>query len=332
MLSIGPWRWIKSRRQKWFCYDIWNIGVVRKDIDEICRNGRLEDVVWAPRRRKYEFIADPFVFRNATELTVLVEKFEYVRSCKGKIVRCRLAPGPGQYQLHDLLEKDCHLSYPYTFCDGDVQYCIPETNEAKRCDLYRIRESGALELTRTLIEGVAVTDATVFFEGGLWWLFCTHSGSAELYIYHAETPRGEWMAHARNPVKTDVSSSRPAGPPYRRHRTLYRPAQDCSLTYGGAVAINKILELAPDRFREEVVCRISPERPGEYPNGFHTLNVLDGACVVDGKRTVTDWAWFFRGWVFGARSRARIRRLRRAAGHERSAISEVRLDQGASPG
>ena len=133
-------------------------------------------------------------------------------------------------------------------------------------------------------EGAPVTDATVFLEGGLWWLFCTHPGSAELYVYHAETLQGEWTAHALNPVKRDVSSSRPAGTPYRRRGGLYRPAQDCSTTYGGAVAINRILELAPDRFREEVVYRIGPEWPGKYPDGFHTLNVLDGACVVDGKR------------------------------------------------
>jgi hypothetical protein len=309
MLSIKPWDWIKARRQRWFCYDIWNIGLVHKDIDEICGEGRLEDVVWAPRPRKYEFIADPFVLKNASELTVLAEQFEYVRSCKGNIVRCRLAPGPGQYQLHDVLDQDCHLSYPYTFWDGDFQYCIPETYEARRCDLYRVTESGALEFVRTLIEGAPITDATVFFEGGLWWLFCTHADSTDLYLYHAKTLHGAWTPHVLNPVKSDVSSSRPAGPPYRRRGNLYRPAQDCSTTYGGAVIINRILELAPDRFREEAVCRIDPERPGEYPDGFHTLNVLDGACVVDGKRIVTDWAWFFRGWVFGARSRARRRRL-----------------------
>ena len=259
MLSIKPWGWIKARRQKWFCYDIWNTGVVNKDIDEICRNGRLDDVLWVPRQRKYEFIADPFVLKNASELTVLVEQFEYVRSCKGKIVRCRLAPGSGQYQLHDVLDRDCHLSYPYTFRDGDCQYCIPETYEARRCDLYRIRESGALEFIRTLIEGHPITDATVFVEGGLWWLFCTHADSAELYVYHAKTLHGDWTAHVLNPVKCDVSSSRPAGPPYRRRGNLYRPAQDCSNTYGGAVIINRILELAPDRFREEFVCRIGPE-------------------------------------------------------------------------
>jgi hypothetical protein len=191
-------------------------------------------------------------------------------------------------------------------------YCVPEMHEAKRCDLYLIKESGDLDFIQTLIDGVAVIDPTVFFENGRWWLLCTHEGSAELYGYHAQTLGGAWIAHALNPLKRDVSSARPAGPPYRRRGKLYRPAQDCSTTYGGAVVINRILELSPERFREEVVCRIAPEASGDYPDGFHTLNVLDGMCVVDGKKIVTDWSWFFRGWIFGARSRAR----RRQAGRE----------------
>jgi hypothetical protein len=312
MLSIKPWISVRSRVQRSFCYDIWNVGIVYKDIDEICSDGHLTDVTWVPRQGRYEFIADPFVLRNSSPLTVFLERYEYQGSCKGRISRCQLGPGAGQYELHDVLDRDCHLSYPYVFSDGSSCYCVPEMHESKRCDLFVVREAGDLEFVRTMLEGIPVTDATIFFENGRWWLFCTHRGSVELHVYHAETLRGEWTAHARNPVKSDVSSSRPAGPPYRRRGGLYRPAQDCSITYGGAVAINRILELAPDRFREEVVCRIGPETSGEYPHGFHTLNVLDGACVVDGKRTVIDWAWFFRGWVFGARSRARLRRLRGA--------------------
>jgi hypothetical protein len=53
---------------------------------------------------------------------------------------------------------------------------------------------------------------------------------------------------------------------------------------------------------------------------------------VDGKRTVVEWAWFFRGWVFGTRSRARLLRLRRAAAYGRTAMSEVRLGQNVPPG
>jgi hypothetical protein len=61
-----PWDWIKGRRHNWFCYDIWNIGVVNKNVDEICPNGRLDGVVCVPRQPKYEFIEDPFVLKTAS--------------------------------------------------------------------------------------------------------------------------------------------------------------------------------------------------------------------------------------------------------------------------
>ncbi len=34
---------------------------------------------------------------------------------------------------------------------------------------------------------------------------------------------------------------------------LYRPAQDCSVTYGGAVVINRIDRLTPEEFSEQPV-------------------------------------------------------------------------------
>jgi hypothetical protein len=125
-----------------------------------------------------------------------------------------------------------------------------------------------LEFDRMLIEGVPITDATVFFEGGLWWLFCTHVGSVELHVYHAKTLHGESTAHTLNPVKREVSSSRPAGPPYRRRGDLYRPAQDCSITFGGGVTINRVLELAPDRFREGSCAASVRRRPGRIHTAF----------------------------------------------------------------
>ena len=40
-------------------------------------------------------------------------------------------------------------------------------------------------------------------------------------------------------VKTDVRSARPAGTPFVYQGELYRPAQDCSRTYGGSIVIHR---------------------------------------------------------------------------------------------
>ena len=83
MLSIEPWDWIKARRRKWLCYDIWNIGVVNKDIDEICRNGRLDHVVGCPDK-EVRVHRDLFVLKNASELTVLVEESETCEAARAR--------------------------------------------------------------------------------------------------------------------------------------------------------------------------------------------------------------------------------------------------------
>ena len=38
------------------------------------------------------------------------------------------------------------------------------------------------------------------------------NNQVSLHLFFSETLRGNWSAHPLNPVKTDVRSSRPAGP------------------------------------------------------------------------------------------------------------------------
>jgi hypothetical protein len=67
--------------------------------------------------------------------------------------------------------------------------------------------------------------------------------------------------------------------------SLCRPAQDCSRTYGGAVAVNRIVKLTPTAFEEELVGRIEPDPSGPYRHGMHTVCPIGGLTLVDGKRT-----------------------------------------------
>ena len=142
-----------------------------------------------------------------------------------------------------------------------------------------------------------------------WWLFCSE-GSLKLMAYHAQAPDGPWRPHWLNPLKIDVTSSRPAGPLFERDGMLLRPAQDCSGTYGAAVVLHRIVELTPDRFEEVRLGRIGREIDGPYPHGFQTLNALGERCMVDGKRTVFDPTWILRGRAHGRKVRARRARPR----------------------
>jgi hypothetical protein len=73
---------------------------------------------------------------------------------------------------------------------------------------------------------------------------------------------------------------------------LYRPSQDCSETYGGALVINRIDRLTPTEFHESVAATLRPLPGGPYPHGLHTLNGLADGTVLDGKKFTFDLgAW-----------------------------------------
>ena len=91
-----------------------------------------------------------------------------------------------------------------------------------------------------------------------------------------------WVSHQKNPVKRNVRSSRPAGGFCHSSAGIIRPAQDCSRTYGGSIALCRIDRLDERNFEESVVLRLYPD--SNYPHGLHTINFSDGTIVVDGKR------------------------------------------------
>jgi hypothetical protein len=105
-----------------------------------------------------------------------------------------------------------------------------------------------------------------------------------LYIWHAPDLLGPWEPHAANPVKVDLGSARPAGTPFAYRGDLYRPAQDCSRTYGGRVVINRILRLTPTDFQEELIAYVEPITDSPYVAGLHTLSSFGDLTLIDGKR------------------------------------------------
>ena len=131
------------------------------------------------------------------------------------------------------------------------------------------------EADTVLLENFAGADATVYRHEGRWWLFVGNhddQDEAKLFIFHAADLRGPWLPHAANPVKCDLRSARPAGPLFMLDGALHRPAQDCSVTYGGAVVVNRIDRLTPEQFSERRVKRLAPRTKGPYPHGLHTLS------------------------------------------------------------
>jgi hypothetical protein len=117
------------------------------------------------------------------------------------------------------------------------------------------------------------------------------------------------VAHALNPVQTDVRRARPGGTPFLHAGVLYRPAQDCSTSYGGRISLQRVTRLTPSEFAEETVSLLELSPEGSFPGGPHTVTPIGDVVLVDGRRTVLVPA-AFRAFlaIWGS---ALIRRVRR---------------------
>ena len=188
-----------------------------------------------------------------------------------------------------VIELPVHVSYPYLFEHGDSIYCVPETRQAKEIALYRAEDfPHGWSKIATLVSSFPGLDSTIFQYQGRWWLTSADGGSPSfnLFVWYAQNPLGPWNPHRLNPVKVDIRSSRPGGSPFMYGDHLYRPAQDCSKTYGWRIVINRITTLTPEEFEEERAAVVGPFANEPFPDGLHTLSAVGDITLIDGKRIV----------------------------------------------
>jgi hypothetical protein len=267
--------------------DQWNVGVVPAPIERFLDPSFIPEPRWlrAPEDPQV-YVADPFGIGAGDAM--LVEAFDQ-RTQLG-VIRALDEGATVVENGESVIPATVHASYPYLVEHDSRVYCTPEL-AAGRC----VRLFGARRFPHdwedlgVLVSDVAAVDPTVFEHGGRWWLFFTDhdiDANATLHAWHAPDLRGPWEPHASNPIKTDVRSSRPAGTPFVHAGRLYRPAQDCSATYGGGIVINEVEVLTTTRFRERVARVVAPTTGSPYPAGCHTLSATGAHTLIDGKRRV----------------------------------------------
>jgi hypothetical protein len=283
----------------WASYDTWNVGIAA--LEHPLRNIRelhpLRNIRWLPPRPPLYLLADPFPYRHHGRDWLLVEAYGHPKSSRGHIARLDPDDPASAAAPQPVIVRNKHISYPYTFVDGVDVYCVPEMSQEEGCVLYRLDEDGRWVPRHHLLRGVRIVDPTIFRFAARWWLFCAEPPphhTRTLHAYFADALDGPWTPHPLNPLKRDVASSRPAGRPFTIGDRLYRPAQDCHETYGGAVHVMEVLTLTTVDFRETVALRLESDAAWPYPDGLHHL-VVDGTRVYfDAKRRSTDFLLPFK--------------------------------------
>jgi hypothetical protein len=238
-----------------------------------------------PRDR---FFADPFVVSQDGVDHLLIEDLSY-KTGKGVIAYVTLRGGKPTAAPRVALERPYHLSYPFTFEWEGSTYMIPETSAAGTVELYRAeRIPDEWRLERVLLRDIDAADATLLRHDGIFWLFAAvavpgATKTDELYVFSARDLHGEWTSHPRNPVVSDVRRARPAGRVFTSGGRLVRPAQDCSVRYGGAIVFHSIDELTQTEYRESVMHRFTGAGIRGL-RGTHTYNRGESYEVIDGIR------------------------------------------------
>jgi len=279
-LFLAGRRQALSMLRRLLLFERWNVGVCNIPIESLLDEAVELFPAWQPELSGFRYIADPFAApdRPSEILCELIDAWTFNR---GVIARVHLEKGIREI----VIDQPFHLSYPFPFEAGGQEFCLPEASRSGRLVLYgRPNGDEDYSVSCRLLDVPAI-DPTVVFWNGKWWLFCTtpELPHANLGIWHTEDLNGPWLPHPLNPVKTDIRSARPGGTPFMWRGRLYRPTQDCSMTYGGAVNLMEVTWLDEHGFEERLVRRVAP-CPGRYSAGLHTVSTFGDRILIDGKR------------------------------------------------
>ncbi len=278
----------------------WNIGIINRSVQELVFSNtevRREDVLWMRERSSRNYFADPAGFIEENKVHILMEDYSYSEN-KAHISEAVYDPYSNSFSVPlKSIESKEHLSYPFIFVHGENIYCLPESYRYGYIGLYKRNYSeGIFVEDHVLLDHIDAVDPTLINHHDKWWLFLTlrKYSNTHLYIYYADELDGEYKPHPANPVKIDIRSARPAGLPFIHEGQLYRPAQDCSESYGKRVAINRIVKLTETEFDEEFVKYIGPLKNSRYTKGFHTVFGLGRFTLIDAKRSKFNFSHFGR--------------------------------------
>ena len=262
----------------------WNIGFVDQSVEDLIEKQKLGHIRWMKHPYHDRWFADPFIYKvTEDEIIVFVEECQISDNPKG--ILCELHVDRKSLRLRDrylLLNLDTHLSYPAIIEKDGVTYVYPENGASGSLKMYRYDEQNHRLVEPTCILNEAVADSTILYTNDGYYLIATQFDNSQqnAFLYKSSELFGPYVRLYKTPVQLSNICSRPAGN-WITTNDIYRPAQDCSKRYGGAICMMKIGSL--ERFEESRKFTISP-KSFRYNRGIHTINYSheSGLFVIDG--------------------------------------------------
>ncbi|MCC2113856.1 MAG: hypothetical protein KDJ16_17600, partial [Hyphomicrobiales bacterium] len=265
----------------------WRVGYRFVDGPGVAETGDLSGPSWSvlPDDGTH-FYADPFPFEHEGRQAIFVEDYVHAEG-KAVISVSQLYDDGVAGPPRPVIVEDHHLSYPQVFSRDGAVWMLPESSASNNLVLYRCEQFPDHWVRHgVLIEGRALSDATLLEHDGKLWLFATDrdgagSTSDMLVVYYADRLEGPWQPHPANPVLIDCRRARPGGAFVETDGRLLLPVQDGTQGYGGGLGLSqlrqlttKVVDLAPPN-------AIETEGYWPYPM-IHTLNRTGRLEVIDG--------------------------------------------------
>ncbi|MGO8881771.1 MAG: hypothetical protein ACLPVO_17440 [Desulfomonilaceae bacterium] len=238
---------------------------------------------------KDRFWGDPFIIYKNNQYYVFIEELLFQRN-EGHISYFTIDEDGNSSVPKKIIKKPYHLSYPFVFSYNNEFYMIPETGSNRTIELYKCLEfPEEWKMAEILMKNVRAYDTTILHKDGKWWLFtniCENKGGShidELFLFYStDLFSGNWTPHPKNPIVSDVKSSRSAGRIFSYDGNIYRPSQNSFGIYGFGIKINHIVMLTETEYKEECVSDIEPLWDKRII-AIHTLDFVKNLTVVDAK-------------------------------------------------
>lgn len=217
---------------------------------------------------QHEFWADPFLYHHCglNKTVLFIERFPF-KEKKGVISCAEVDENLDIHNMHDILVKDYHFSYPHIIEENGDLYMMPESSANHQLEVYRcISFPDQWKLHTTALHGERVAD-TVYYEDKNKdsWIFTTYCDSSidlhctMLMIYKVDSIHLKKLTpHHKNPILIDSSCARNGGRIYEENGKIYRVSQDNTHgLYGYGINVHEIIKLSLDDFPANVNFRIT---------------------------------------------------------------------------
>jgi len=255
----------------------WQIGFLDNPQDILKQEYKVHWLKGAPEDR---WFADPFILDVTDEsIEVLVEEVRFSNPT-GRVTKLTVNRQTWELEkMTVLLELDTHLSFPAIRREGNEVFVYPENNYSGKLTEYKLIEGGGNELIfNKIVSSLPLTDAiqSSRFQKPIVLASKIDDECGNCLSIYKQDEKGEYIFDYD--ICFDRKIGRMAGDLFEIDGKLYRPAQDCSNSYGGALVIQEFKSTDPIELYDVIVHKSTHPK---YIEGMHTFNMFKGVGVID---------------------------------------------------